>query len=150
MMNFLQLLMKRPSDKNIRIWKVLFGFIIALSAYLTFFVNGVDIQETAFWASLSLTMQFMIKYWLIALWIIPMVTGALDINIIERKYTRIIQILYAFALFWYSGMIIGGAKLGMETLYFLLAFIPLVGWITGKFLTKKGLKAGQKVTKIRV
>jgi len=56
-----------------------------------------------------------------------MLTGALDINIIERKYSRIIQITYAVVLFWYSGMIISGAKLGMETLYFLMAFIPLIG-----------------------
>lgn len=150
MMNFLQLLMKRPTDKNIRIGKVLFWLVIFLSAYMSFFLNGVELQDNAFGMSLSAQTQDILKYSLLALGIIPMLTGGFDINFIERKYSRIIQVLYAVVLFWYSSLIIGWAKIWVETLYFLLAFIPLVGGITGKFITKKWLKAGQKITKIRV
>jgi hypothetical protein len=35
-------------------------------------------------------------------------------------------------------------------MYFLLGFIVLFAGITGKAITKKGLKHGQKITKIRV
>lgn len=149
-MNFLQLLMKRPTDKNIRIWKVLFGLIIAISAYVTFFINGVNISDNAFGQALSESTKDIIKYALVVIGTIPVITGAFDINVIERKYSRIIQIFCGIILFWYSSTIVGGAKLWVETLYFLLAFIPLVGGITGKFITKKGLKTGQKITKIRV
>ena len=150
MMNFLQILMKRPTDKNIRIWKVLFGIVIVLSAYMSFFINGINISESTFGQTLSENAQTYIQYGLIVLGIIPIITGAFDINVIERKYSRILQILCAIVLFWYSAVIIGGAKLWVETLYFLLAFIPLIWGVTGKFITKKWLKAGQKITKIRV
>jgi len=150
MMNFLQILMKRPTDKNIRIGKVLFWLIITGTAYFTFFINDIAIQESIFWSTLTTELQNLIKYLLVALWIIPLLLGAFDINLVERKYARILQIVYAIILFWYSGIIIGWAKLWMETLYFVLAFIPLIGWITGKFITKKWLKAKQKITKIRV
>ena len=89
----------------------MFGIVIVLSAYMSFFINGINISESTFGQTLSENAQTYIQYGLIVLGIIPIITGAFDINVIERKYSRILQILCAIVLFWYSAVIIGGAKL---------------------------------------
>jgi hypothetical protein len=68
----------------------------------------------------------------------------------KSKYVRILELIYAVILFYFSHIIIEWANLDIDVLVFFLAFIPLVWWITWKFITKKWLNYGYKVTKIRV
>lgn len=94
---------------------------------MSFLINDVQIQDSLFGYILSDVQQTAVKHTLMALGLIPLLSGAFDINLLERKYTRVLQVVYAIVLFWYSGIILEGAKIGIEVLYFFLAFIPLVG-----------------------
>lgn len=49
-----------------------------------------------------------------------------------------------------STIFIDTATLSVDILYFLMGFVVALAGITGKAITQKGLKYGQKITKIRV
>ena len=58
--------------------------------------------------------------------------------------------VFGVLLFISSGMLIETATLSGDVFYFLFGLIVFLAGATGKAITKKGLKAGQKITKIRV
>jgi len=82
--------------------------------------------------------------------IIPLVLWGLDINLLSRGRTRILQIVFAIILFIISGMFVETPTLSVDIFYFLLWLVVFIAGVTGKAITKKGLKTGQKITKIRV
>jgi hypothetical protein len=76
-----------------------------------------------------------------AIGIIPLVLGGLDINVLSRGRTRILQIVFGVLLMIISGMFVDTASLSVDIFYFLFGLIVFFAGITGKAITKKGLKA---------
>lgn len=150
MMKFLQLIMKRPSDLQIRYGKIVLWILLIIIGLLAFGVQHLEIENSIFGIALTAQTKQILAYLIIAIGAIPMILGGLDINILSRGYSRILQIVFWFILMIISGIFIDTATLSVDIFYFLIGlFIAFFG-ITGKAITKKGLKAGQKITKIRV
>lgn len=76
--------------------------------------------------------------------------GGLDLHLLSRGRTRILQIVFGILLIVISTIFIDTATLSVDILYFLMGFVVALAGITGKAITQKGLKYGQKITKIRV
>ena len=150
MMKLLGLLMKRPSDKQIRYAKILLGLILILIWVVAFRVQNLELENSIFGIALDANAKVYLAYAIIAIWTIPLVLGWLDINILSRGRTRILQIIFWVLLIIISGAFIDTATLSVDIFYLLLGLIIAIAGITGKAITKKGLKAGQKITKIRV
>lgn len=58
--------------------------------------------------------------------------------------------IFAIILLIVSGIFVDTATLSVDIIYFLLGLLVFFAGATGKAITKKGLKTGQKITKIRV
>jgi len=142
--------MKRPSDKQIRYTKILLGLILILIWIVAFRVQNLELENSIFGIALDANSKLYTSYAIIALWIIPLVLGGLDINLLSRGRTRILQIIFWILLIIISGAFIDTATLSVDIFYFLLGLGVFFAGVTGKAITKKGLKAGQKITKIRV
>jgi len=149
-MKILALLLKRPSDKQIKISKILLGLILILLAVIAFRVQNLSLQDSFLGLALDTNSKIYLSYAILGLWVIPIVLWGLDINLLSRGRTRILQIVFWVFLMILSGVFIDAATLSVDIFYFLLGLIIAFIWITGKFITKKGLKTGQKITKIRV
>jgi hypothetical protein len=64
---------------------------------------------------------------------------------------RISQVIYAILIFFVSGSVLSDkAGLDYTTLISLLGFVPLIAGISGKLITTKGKRHGEKITKVRV
>ena len=150
MMKFLQLLMKRPSDQQIRAWKILLWVALLAIGFIAFRVQNLELENSIFWVALDWEMKNILSYIIIGIWGIPLILWGLDINILSRGYTRIFQIISWIVLMIIAGIFIDRATLSVDIFYFILGLIVFFVGITGKFITKKGLKHGQKITKIRV
>lgn len=150
MFEFLKILTKRPSDKTIRLTKIAFGIIIITAGYYNLIYQGDPLVETLFGKAIDESTAIYIKYAILWLGIFPIITGATDLYIFKAKYTRILQIFTAILLFYAAGIIKDSASLEYDTLIGIMALLPLLSGITGKGITKKGLKYGEKITKIRV
>ncbi len=150
MMKLLGLIMKRPSDSQIRISKIVLGIMLILTGIVAFRVQNLSLEDSIFGIALTGDTKLYVSYAIIALWAIPLVLWGLDINVLSRGRTRILQILFAIILFIISGMFVETANLWVDIFYFLLGLAVFFAGITGKAITKKWLKAGQKITKIRV
>ncbi|MDA9129433.1 hypothetical protein N9J72_03085 [Candidatus Gracilibacteria bacterium] len=150
MMNFLKLLMKRPTDTRIRNLKIVLGVLLLAIGFIAFRVQNLQLENSIFGVVLDPQMKNFVSYIIIGIGGIPLLLGGLDINILSRGYTKIMQILFGIILIIISGMFIDTATLSVDIFYFLLGLVVAIIGITGKFITKKGLKHGQKITKIRV
>jgi hypothetical protein len=148
-MKFLQ---KRPTDTTIRVWRVLFWLIYVSVLYYNFFLQAEPniIQNSLFWVSISDSTRAIIPWVIVAFWIPPIITWLFDISIMKSGKTRILQIIYAIILFYFSHIIVEWAGLDVDVLMFFLAFLPLIWWITWKIITKKWMNFWYKVTKVRV
>jgi len=151
-MNIVKLFQKRPSDKAIkltRIWIWLF-YILLLS--LTFYVFDINIENSYFGQILTELQVKITKIVLVSMWILPILVWLFDITILKSKFCRIIHIIIAIGLFILPGIVqvpLDG-KIIPTDFMFIIALFALFSWITWKFITKKWLRFGQKVTKIRV
>ncbi len=150
MMNFLQLLMKRPTDKQIRYAKIFLWIVLIVLWVVAFWVQHLTLENTIFWFNIDPMTQKILAYVIIALGVFPLVMGWLDINLLSRGRTRILQAIFWVLLMFVSGLFIDSASLTVDIFYFLIGLIVAIAGITGKAITKKGLKTGQKITKIRV
>jgi hypothetical protein len=91
------------------------------------------------------------KYGIISIWIIPLIMWLFNVCLLKSKHMRILQIFFAFLLFYISSIIIEDPKnLDYDFLIWLMGILPLFAWITWKCTTKKCLRHLEKVTKIRV
>lgn len=142
--------MKRPTDKQVRMIKIILGVILILTGILAFRVQGLELEDSLLGIALTEQTKQYIAYVIVLMGAIPLVLGGLDINVLSRGYTRILQITFAIILFIISGAFKETATLSVDIVYFLVALGVLIAGITGKAITKKGLKHGQKITKIRV
>lgn len=150
MIGALKVLTKRPSDKTIRISEAVFGLIYMTAMYYNLIYQGDAIETNFFGNTVSEANINYVKYGFIALGIIPLLRGLTGLNIIKSKYMRIAQITFGIILFYVSSKIVESANLEVDTLVSLMGFVAIISGITGKLITKSGLKHGQKITKIRV
>lgn len=142
--------MKRPTDKQIRYAKIILGVILILTGIVAFSVQNLELENSIFGMALDANAKQILSYVIIGLGAIPLLLGGLDINVLSRGYTRILQIVSGIALLFVSGLFVETATLSVDIIYFLLGLIVFFAGVTGKAITKKGLKHGQKITKIRV
>jgi len=142
--------MKRPSDSQIRIAKIVLGIMLILTGIAAFNIQNLSLENSIFGINLDATSKQYISYIIMGIGIIPLVLWGLDINLLSRGRTRILQIVFAIILFIISGMFVETPTLSVDIFYFLLWLVVFIAGVTGKAITKKGLKTGQKITKIRV
>ena len=124
--------------------------MLILTGIVAFRVQNLSIENSIFGIGLTSQAKTYLSYAIIALGAVPLTLGGLDINVLSRGRTRILQITFAVILFIISGLFIETATLSVDIFYFLFGLVVFFAGATGKAITKKGLKAGQKITKIRV
>lgn len=142
--------MKRPSDSQIRIAKIMLGIMLILTGLAAFNLQNLTLENSILGINLNTTYQEYLSYAIMWIWVIPLVLWGLDINVFSRGRTRILQIIFAVFLFIISGAFVETPTLSVDIFYFLFGLIVFFAGVTGKAITKKGLKTGQKITKIRV
>lgn len=149
LINFIQ---KRPTDKTIRVWRIIFWLIFSLAIYYNLIYLGKDISsEYLFWLIIiDEQTKIIIKYVIAFLWLIPVFMWATNICFLKSKYMRIIQIIFWILLFYISASISSSPNLDIDFLVWLMWILPLVAWITWKCITSNCLKYKEKITKIRV
>ena len=149
--NFIQ---KRPSDLTIRVWRIIFGLILAWSLYYNFFyqLEANTIESELIFGLINLTEQWVIylMYFFVALWLIPIIMWATNICLLKKKYMRIIQIVFWIILFYISSIIVESATLDIDSLIAFMWLLPFIAWITWKCITSNCMKYAEKITKIRV
>lgn len=141
---------KRPSDITIRAWRVIFWLILIIAFYYNLIIQWDAIQSNIFWQELSDKQIEYVKYFLVALWIIPVFMWAVKICILKKKYMRIIQILFWILLFYVSSIIVEWPSLDVDSLIAFMWVLPLVAWITWKCIPSYCMKFAEKIIKIRV
>lgn len=152
MLWFIKILQKRPSDKTIIIWRIAFGLIYMITMYYNLFIQETPntLENVFFWQEVSTQTLNYISYFIIAIWIVPVIMWATNICVAKKSIMRIVQIIFGISLFYISSKIVEGPDLDVDALVFFMAFLPFFSWITGKCITSKCMKFGEKVTKIRV
>jgi xanthine/uracil permease len=152
MMWFIKFMQKRPSDMNIRVFRVLLWLIISSSLYYNLIYQWDSIASNYFWMEVAKENLIYIKYWFIAIGILPIIIWAANMCVFKKKWVRIIQILLGFVLFYVSAKITpwDENKIDVDSLIGFVWIFPIFAWITGKMITTKCLKFGEKITKIRV
>lgn len=150
MMWLINLLKKRPTDKTIRIWRVLFWSILISALYYNLIFLDKAIDTEYFWQEVLEKWITIWKYIMISLWIIPLIMWATNICVLKSKYLRIAQIFFAIVLFYISASIVESPDLDIDVLIWFMWIFPLFAWITWKCITKKCLRHWEKITKIRV
>lgn len=152
MLWFIKFLQKRPSDKTIIIGRILFWLIYMSVMYYNFFIqeNPNTLENVFFWKEVSEQSIMYISYFIIAIWIVPVIMWATNICVAKKSIMRIVQIIFGISLFYISSKIVEGPNLDVDSLVFFMWLLPFFAWITGKCITSKCMKFGEKVTKIRV
>lgn len=171
MFKIVEFLKKRPTDKQMRIWRTIFGLIIIF--LLGFYFNDFSFNFEI-WNN-----ENYIKYSLFILWIIPIIMWLTDICFAKRKYVKIIQIIFWLVLiFVWNNIEMNSINSDIKTVEtqswslnlsdltstsssknqsinigIIIAWmwiLPIIMWITGKCISQKCYKFGEKITKIRV
>lgn len=161
MMWIISFLQKRPTDKTIRISRIMFWLILILSLYYNLIYLGKGIDTTYFdfqffgyVLSQGITLNedqiLILKHILLLVGLPPLIMGIVGKCFLKKKYVKILQILLAITLFYISGIISESPNLDIDILIGVMWIIPLIAGITGKMVTKNCLNYGEKVTKIRV
>lgn len=150
MMWLVKFLQKRPTDKTIRISRVLFWSILVLALWYNLIYLDKAIDTRYFWQDIDEKWIIIWKYIMIFIWIIPIIIWLTNICLFKSKYMRIIQIIFAVILFYISGSIVESPDLDIDVLVWIMWILPLIAWITWKCTTKKCLRHWEKITKIRV
>ena len=151
MMWLIKFLQKRPTDKTIRTIRIVFWLVLIISTYYSFIYtwNG-EIQDALFWQDLWESWKNIVTYIIVSLWFFPLFMWITNICLLKSIYIRIAQIVFSIVLFYMASITEPSADLWIDTLMWLMAIIPLVWWITWKFITKSCLRYWEKITKIRV
>ena len=145
-----QFAMKRPTDKTIRIWRIVFGLILILSLYYNLIILNKWVETTYFGQNLA-NYEMIIKYIVIAIWIVPVFMWASNICLAKKKYVKIIQIIFAILLMFIAWSVLEEyPSIDIDFLVWIMSILPLFAWITWKCITSNCLKYNEKITKIRV
>ena len=161
MLGIINFLQKRPSDTTIRVGRIIFWLVLISSLYLSLIHGGRWVDVTFFdfsFFGFVLSNGFTLwenwaeifKYVLVGIWIVPIFMGITNICFLKKKYMRIIQIIFAFVLFYIAAIIEPSPTLGVDVLIGFMGILPLIAGITGKCIVKKCLNYWEKITKIRV
>ena len=149
-MKLVQLIMKRPSNTQIRTAKAFLWVAITLTWLAAFYLNGLELNESIFGFWLDDTSKLIVQYLIIALGLPLLILWSLDISLLSRGRTRILQIVFWVLLIMVWGMFQNTPTLSVDIFYPLFGLLSIIAGTSGKAITTKGLKYGQKVTKIRV
>lgn len=149
MMWFIKFMQKRPTDKTIKFGRILFGIVLSASLYYNLVYQGDTISSTVFFMNIAGNEEI-VKYVLVSLWLIPIFMWATNICLLKKKYMRIVQIVFAFILFYISSIIVEWPSLDVDSLIAIMWILPLIAGITGKCITSNCMKYAEKITKIRV
>jgi hypothetical protein len=143
---------KRPSDLTIKISRILFWLILILTLYYNLIFQWDNIDTNFFWMELPSQYIIYIKYFFIAIWIIPLLMWITNICLLKKKYMRFIQIFFWIILFYVSNQIIplDANKIDIDALIGFMWILPLIAGITWKCITSNCLKFGEKIKKIRI
>ncbi len=157
---FIQLMQKRPTDKTILVWRVIFGLVYIVLMYYNLIVLNKPIDDvylnfSFFWEiTPGLRMNdseiMIFKYILTWMGIIPIIMGLTNICMFKKKYVRIAQTFFWIFLFYVAWIVIDKATLDFDFIIWFMWLLPLFAWITGKCITKKCMKYWEKIIKIRV
>lgn len=152
MIGFIKFLQKRPTDKTILFWRIMFWLIYISIMYYNLIILPKWIDSSyLFWlVELSIEQVNILKYIMISIWIVPIIMWAWNICMLKKKYIKIIQIVFWFLLFYIAWSIEDSANLDFDVIIWFMWIFPLLAWITGKCITTKCLKYKEKITKIRV
>lgn len=150
MLWLVNLLKKRPTDKTILISRIIFWLVYLGIIYYNLIYLNKSIDSNYFWVEVSPEKLMYIKYGFLAIWVVPVIMWLTNICLLKSKYIRIVQIVFAFILFYISWKITESPTLDADILIWLMWLFPLFAWITWKCITTKCLKYGQKITKVRV
>lgn len=153
MMWIVKFIQKRPTDKTIKIWRIIFGLVlISALSYGLLYQNMTIDNSYFFWlVVLSETWIEILKYIMISIWLVPIIMWAFDICLLKKKYIKIVQIIFWFMLFYIAWSINNDSpKIWIDFLIWIMWVLPVIAWITWKCITKKCLKYREKITKIRV
>ena len=142
----MKFVMKRPKDKTILIGRVIFGLVLIGITYYNFIVLDKGL-EIGFIPSDTIMTA---KYIVVVLGVIPLIMGLINICLLKSKYIRIMQVIFWILLIYISSAIPDSAKLDFDIIIFLMGLLPLIAGITGKCITEKCRRYGQKITKVRV
>lgn len=161
MMWFINFIRKRPTDKTIRFFRIIFWLILILSLYynLIFLWKDIDNRFLDFsifgyvisnWFYLWEQNMNILKYVFVSIWIVPVIMWIFKICLLKKNYMKIVQIAFSFILFYLASIIESSPDLDIDTLIWLMALLPLFAWITWKCIISDCLKYKEKITKIRV
>lgn len=150
MMWFIKFMQKRPSDNAIRIARVIFGLTLIWSLYYNLIYQWGEIETNFFWMEVNESYIEYIKYLFIWLWIFPLFMWITNMCVMKKKYMRYTQIWFWILLFYISSKIVEWPTLDVDSLIALMWVIPLLVWITGKWITSSCMRYGEKIKKIRV
>lgn len=157
-LKILSLIQKRPSDKTIITTRIVFWLILITVLYYNFFLQTApakdEIEKTILFGNVETSaISDYIKYWIVALWIFPLVYGILGIfkiPLFHKKFIRIGQVLLGIWL-WYSAcIVVNQASIDINELLILAWFLPFFAWLTWKMIVSSAIKYGEKIKKIRV
>jgi len=150
--SLVKIFQKRPSDKAILISRVIFWLLLSLSAYYSLIYSWREINTTLFFGLVNLSDSWVniVKYIIVAMWLVPLIMWATNICLLKSKYMRYLQIFFWIALFYIAWIIKSSPTLWVDTLYWVMWIFPLFAWITWKCITSKCLRYKQKITKIRI
>lgn len=141
---------KRPSDKMILLSRILFGLLLSGSLYYNLIFLEKWLDTNYFRVEVSEATVDYIKYFFIALWVVPLLLGVTNMCMFKSKIVRIIQIVFWITLFYISAKIQESPTLDIDVLIWFMWLFPLFAWITWKCITTKCMKYGEKIQKIRV
>ena len=150
MFELLKFLQKRPSDKAIRIFKIIFGLIFILATYYNLIYQGDWLNSNIMWVDVNSNTETYIKYWIISLWLFPLITWAANKCILKKSHMKIAQISAWILFFYIASIITESPNLEIDTLIWFMWIFPLIGWISWKCITSNCMKYKEKITKIRV
>lgn len=168
MFKLIEFFRKRPSDKTIMYWRIIYWMIILLLLWVYFNEYTINLPD-----SLKAN-ELYVKYALFIFWVIPVWMWITWICFAKRKIVKILQIIFWIVLILVWNNInmksseissdINKTSTNFEEItktsqkapinvgfwIALLSILPLLAGITGKCITEKCIKYWEKITKIRV
>ncbi len=149
-MKLLQLIMKRPSDLQIRYGKVILGITLMLTGAIAFGIQFLQLKDSFWWIDLTDTRKLYMSHIIVFFGSIPIILWWLDIHFLSRGRARILQVLFGVFIFSLSGIFVRTPTLSVDVIYLILGTVTIIAGVTWKAITQKWKKQGQKITKIRV
>lgn len=150
MFEILKILSKKPSDTQLKYGRIIFGILLIAIGCVAFYVQNLSLQDTIMIRPLSENIKMNLSYIIIGFGILPVLSWAFELHILTSWRAKILQIIFGIFLIYLGTLFQETAALGINILYIFLGIFVMIWGALGKFITEKGRKYGQKVTKIRV